>query len=92
MAANASDTRHKGGALSFMTNISEWVSVYRPSTTTTKLGGSDSSPSLIILLPWMNASNSHIAKYLRAYMEIYPSAQFLVVKSSLKHLVWQPSS
>jgi hypothetical protein len=47
-------------------------------------------PALIILFPWFSASQSNCAKYIDAYRSIYPSADILLVFTSMKQLLWRP--
>jgi hypothetical protein len=78
----------KQDPLSYMTNLSEWVSVYRPEAGSA--ASPDGAPCLVIILAWMGARKAHLAKFVKAYQDLYPSAQILLLKNTLKHLVWQP--
>ncbi|KAI9151223.1 transmembrane 53-b [Paramyrothecium foliicola] len=80
-------TKSKAGPLSFMTKVSPYVSVYRPQGGAEASGADD--PKLILLMAWMNAATSHVAKYVRVYQELYPSSQILLVRSNMGHVLWQ---
>ncbi|KAH8781025.1 hypothetical protein F5883DRAFT_539183 [Diaporthe sp. PMI_573] len=68
--------------LSFMEKLDPLVSIYRPpeasntSTTTHQ-------PRLIIVASWTDARDAHIAKYLEKYQALYPTAQILLLKSTM---------
>jgi hypothetical protein len=90
MSPTTSRKTDGAGPLAFMTKVSPWVSVHRPQGSTPSPRAN--APSLVLLLTWVNANASHIAKYVRVYQELYPSAQILLIRSALKHILWQPST
>lgn len=48
-----------------------------------------SQPQLIILATWMAAKPAHIAKYVSGYQAIYPAARILVVRSTIKDMLFR---
>ncbi|KAH7313903.1 hypothetical protein B0I35DRAFT_279848 [Stachybotrys elegans] len=89
MAPAASSKGAKADPLSFMVKLSPCILVHRPAED--GIERTTHSPKLILLVPWMSAASSHIARYVRAYEANYPGSQILVIRNSLKHLLWKPS-
>jgi hypothetical protein len=46
-------------------------------------------PSLIVLCTWMSAHRKHISKYTAQYRQRYPSAELLVIESSIADIVYR---
>jgi hypothetical protein len=46
-------------------------------------------PSLIVLCTWMSAHRKHISKYTSQYRQKYPSAELLVIESSIADIVYR---
>ncbi|CAH0056998.1 unnamed protein product [Clonostachys solani] len=88
MSSNGSKPA-KPDPLGFMTKLSPWVSVYRPTITPPP---SSTAPRLIVLFAWMSAGSSAVAKYVRAYQDAYPTAQILLLRSSLMHFLSPPTT
>ncbi|KAK3396802.1 hypothetical protein B0T20DRAFT_414532 [Sordaria brevicollis] len=92
MASTTKAVTKEGGPLSFMTRLSQYVYLYRPSTTSTNSpspfnsNGQRPPPRLILLLSWMGAHDPHIAKYITPYLTLYPSTPILLIKSEMKHI------
>jgi hypothetical protein len=68
--------------LSFMETLHPLVSVYRPSEASSATTTAH-QPQLIIIASWTDARDVHIAKYLIKYQVLYPSAQILLLKSTM---------
>ncbi|KAK0638129.1 Transmembrane protein 53 [Lasiodiplodia hormozganensis] len=51
--------------------------------------GSQEQPQLIILATWMAAKPEHTAKYVSGYQAIYPTARILVVRSTIKDMLFR---
>ncbi|KAH7011097.1 hypothetical protein EDB80DRAFT_875764 [Ilyonectria destructans] len=49
-------------------------------------------PRLVIPATWAFAHDSHIAKYVKRYWELFPNAAILVMKCFLRHLFWIPTA
>ncbi|KAF4984819.1 hypothetical protein FDECE_17017 [Fusarium decemcellulare] len=89
MASSTKPVKEK--PLSFMENLSSLVSLYRPSSNVAEAeSGGPAPPKLIIIASWTNALDSHIAKYVNKYRELYPSSQILLVRSTSKVLFDPP--
>jgi hypothetical protein len=86
MVSNNAGKTGRTGHLSFMTKISPYVSVYRPPEGSVAPASGD--PQLILLMAWMNANTAHIAKYVRGYEDMFPSAQILLVRSTMGHVLF----
>jgi hypothetical protein len=75
--------------LSFMQKLDPLVSVYRatdiPNTST-----NTDQPRLIIIASWTDARDVHIAKYITKYQALYPTAQILLLKSTMS-CMFRPS-
>ena len=96
MAAEPENENENGKQhpLHFMTRVSENVSVYRPeqsqqAAVAAAIASSD-DPDLIILLGWMGAGPRPLSKYCNAFREMFPTSKILLMRSSLKHQIWQP--
>lgn len=83
--------------LHFMTRVSENVSVYRPDLSQQVAGAAEAAeaasgddPALIILLGWMGAGPRPLSKFCNAFREMFPTSKILLMRSSLKHQIWQP--
>ncbi|KID93450.1 hypothetical protein MAJ_10588, partial [Metarhizium majus ARSEF 297] len=88
--SSASATPANGAnTLSFMKTLNPLVSVYQPSEVSDLDSGSSPShqPRLIILASWTDARDAHIAKYLVKYQALYPAAQILLLKSTMKQMI-----
>lgn len=46
-------------------------------------------PKLVLIASWMDARDLHITKYIARYQTLYPSARILLVKSVLKHFIFE---
>ena len=67
-------------SVSNMIPLSASVSLYRPLP---KLSVNDpAAPKLVLLATWMDARDTHIAKYITRYQTLYPTSMILVAKSS----------
>ncbi|MCJ1282567.1 hypothetical protein MMC26_001891 [Xylographa opegraphella] len=55
---------------------------------TTKLG----HPDIVLLLSWSGANIKHVAKYIPAYIELYPAAQIILVTSAFTDFVFGSSA
>ncbi|KAI1267644.1 hypothetical protein F5Y18DRAFT_307425 [Xylariaceae sp. FL1019] len=73
--------------LSFMETINPLVSVYRPSPSPSIEGTHERQPRLIIIASWTDAKDAHIAKYIVHYQALYPAAQILLLRSTIKHIL-----
>ncbi|KAI0971248.1 hypothetical protein F4678DRAFT_434206 [Xylaria arbuscula] len=80
--------------LSFMEELDPLVSLYRPSSPKPRSSDSVRSPTdhtqqprLIIIASWTDARDVHIAKYVAKYQALYPAAQILLLKSTLKCII-----
>ncbi|KOS22077.1 Transmembrane protein 53 [Escovopsis weberi] len=79
--ASPSTEAPKAKPLAFMERLSPEVYLYRPS------GDADSSaspdgPKLILVASWTDASDSHIAKYIIKYQELFPRSQIALIRSA----------
>ena len=66
--------------LSFMTKLSQAVYLLKPDTASSTRFD-PSAPALIFLCGWMAARDIHLAKYVRNYQALYPTASILLLKS-----------
>ncbi|KAI0006430.1 hypothetical protein F4779DRAFT_596501 [Xylariaceae sp. FL0662B] len=74
--------------LSMMTKLSPFVYIYEPDKETLSQqqpqpqqpAAPPATPKLILIASWMDAQDSHIAKYLAQYQSIYPHSTILLVK------------
>ena len=73
-------------SLSFMEKLGPLVSVYRPPETPGSRSA-DKEPRLIIIGSWTDARDAHIAKYIVKYQSLYPTAQILLLKSTMAEIV-----
>ncbi|KAK0634287.1 hypothetical protein B0T17DRAFT_472033, partial [Bombardia bombarda] len=93
------------GPLSFMTNVSPGVYLYRPNANanananasananaTTSTPTPTPDPKLILLASWMGAREMHIAKYVRPYQALYPTSPILVIRAEVAHVFFQPAA
>ncbi|VUC29451.1 unnamed protein product [Clonostachys rosea] len=72
------------GPLSYMKKLSEEISIYRPPGYKPGPSGDKASPRLIVLGTWTDARDSHIAKYISKYKQLYPDASILLLKSTTR--------
>ncbi|CAI6070927.1 unnamed protein product [Clonostachys chloroleuca] len=85
----APSTNDSGGRpLPHMEKLSNEVSVYRPlgyePGSFDDMAHGKASPRLIILGTWTDAQDSHIAKYISKYQELYRTASILLMKSTTR--------
>lgn len=75
--------------LGFMKRLSPSVNYFEPPPASTTSGGrpSQTEPELILLLTWMGARESHIAKYVHEYRALFPSSRILVAQCPFTHIV-----
>ncbi|KAK7705060.1 hypothetical protein SLS57_010257 [Botryosphaeria dothidea] len=80
-----------------MERLSPGIELYQPIVTNANPqsdgqanpDGSQTQPQLIILATWMAAKPGHIGKYVSGYQAIYPSARILVVRSTIKDMLFR---
>ncbi|KAF4971460.1 hypothetical protein FSARC_1688 [Fusarium sarcochroum] len=86
MSTDSAPTKAK--PLPYMEKLTSEVYVYRPAASNTAASylGASAPPKLIIIASWTNAFDSHIAKYVDKYRELYPTSQILLIKSVNKTL------
>ncbi|KAK7977798.1 hypothetical protein PG988_005288 [Apiospora saccharicola] len=79
-----------------MTEIGQYVSYYEPAaapegqqTPTSAILGYSRYPKLVVIASWMDAQNTHIAKYVTKYQTLYPSSRILLVKFVYWQMFWE---
>lgn len=70
--------------LAFMEKLHPLVSLYRPNTDSTT---ADQQPRLVIVSSWTDARDAHIVKYVSKYQVLYPAAQILLLRSTMRCIV-----
>lgn len=86
--SSASPTAIPIKPLSFMEKLGPLVSIYRPSEAVSP--SADRQPRLIIISSWTDAKDVHIAKYIAKYQSLFPSAQILLLRSTMG-CIFRPS-
>ncbi|KAK1751150.1 transmembrane protein 53 [Echria macrotheca] len=92
MASNTT-TPPSEAPLGFMTKLCPEAYHYRPPPTDapalriSTASGSPTPPRMILFFSWMGARDIHIAKYLRPYQAMYPSAEILLIRCDLLHFM-----
>ncbi|KAI0485252.1 hypothetical protein GGR56DRAFT_617410 [Xylariaceae sp. FL0804] len=77
----------KAKPLPFMEVLDPLVSFYRPAEAPDSGSSTSDQPRLIIIASWTDARDVHIAKYIVKYQALYPAAQILLLKSTMKHIM-----
>lgn len=98
MASNAAISRD--GPLTFMTSLSPNILLYKPTDTplyspslSPSTAGSSATdrppppPRLVFFCGWMDAREVHLAKYVAGHQALWPSAQILLVKCPMAHML-----
>lgn len=76
-------------ALGFMQRLSPTVTYLKASASSIGSASCDAGqpdPELILLSTWMGARESHIAKYVHKYREIFPTSRILVAQCPFTHV------
>ncbi|KAJ2973577.1 hypothetical protein NQ176_g6528 [Zarea fungicola] len=76
-------------ALGFMQRLSPTVTYLEASASSIASAGCDAAqpgPELILLSTWMGARESHIAKYVHKYRDIFPTSRILVAQCPFTHV------
>ncbi|KAH9890826.1 hypothetical protein F4778DRAFT_752372 [Xylariomycetidae sp. FL2044] len=75
--------------LSFMETLDPLVSVYRPLSLSPQARAPDdpAAPRLIVVASWTDARDAHIAKYVAQYRSLYPRAQILLLRSTMRQIL-----
>ncbi|CAJ2501954.1 Uu.00g048070.m01.CDS01 [Anthostomella pinea] len=75
-------------ALPSMEKLDPLVSFYRPPETSgsSSSAAEDHQPLLIIIAGWTGARDAHVAKYVVRYQALYPAAQILLLRSTMKQI------
>lgn len=90
MASAAATVPANGAkALSFMETLDPLVSLYQPpqASSSTAENSAGNQPRLVIIASWTGARDIHVAKYLVKYQALYPSAQIMLLKSTMKQIM-----
>ncbi|RFU79873.1 hypothetical protein TARUN_2362 [Trichoderma arundinaceum] len=95
MASTATTLVKKEPPLSFMQHLSSSVSYYCPpdalapnSNKTNENTNERRHPELILVLSWMGARDTHIAKYIAQHRALFPSSRILLIRSPASHVFW----
>ncbi|KAK7920881.1 hypothetical protein PG985_008903 [Apiospora marii] len=82
--------------LASMTEIGEYVFYYEPvaapevqQTSSSATAASSRDPKLVVIASWMDAQNTHIAKYVTRYQTLYPTSRILLVKFVYTQMFWE---
>lgn len=74
-----------------MVQLSPSVYLYTPSDQT-YVPSDRSAPKLVILCAWMNASATHITKYIVGYQALFPTSSILLIRSSAPDILYRSVS
>ncbi|MCJ1420213.1 hypothetical protein MMC32_006570 [Xylographa parallela] len=90
MAGNTSSV-----LLSQFSQLNPSVFVYKapePATKTDKTTAKHGPPDIVLLLSWSGANIKHVAKYTPGYIDLYPTAQIILVTSAFTDFVFGNSA
>lgn len=82
--------------LASMTEIGDYVFYHEPAaapemsqTSSFATTASSSDPKLVVIASWMDAQDTHIAKYVTRYQTLYPTSRILLVKFVHTQMFWE---
>ncbi|TPX07808.1 uncharacterized protein E0L32_010495 [Thyridium curvatum] len=96
MASNAAVTPSQGRPLAGFAKLSPCVLHYRPESNAASAPAASGSsptptptpPKLIVFCGWMGARDAHLAKYIAQHQALYPSAQILLIRCTMAHMLF----
>lgn len=78
------------GVRNVATSVQIYATSYKPKTYTGIADGAE-APTMVVTRPWIGAVSRHIAVYTKPYRKLYPSADILVMTTSLIDICFRSS-